>query len=243
MTTDKSGKEKDGGQTQTTGSDQTSAAQQVTSQIEVGRQYSGETVLKVIQDALSADGREQKSRAEKAEAELKRLASEHQGLVGQFNTASGQLQELVNAREEAEEAVIKDDPAALTSLRARRQNRVEAIRLESLNKQLTAMQEGFNQKEQSLKQQEASINIKLAAMSAGVAEKELADLVPDGNPERLAKAAKILKTGGSTQETDKTKTKPAGLVQSPASAISSGGDARSVSAKMLETAKARAGVK
>jgi hypothetical protein len=82
---------------------------------------------------------------------------------------------------------------------------------------------------------ETAVNIKLAAIEAGVEESQLADLVPDGNPERLKKMAGILKGSGVT--TPQLGTKPAGLGQRPASAVSAGGDNRSAAESLLEKAK------
>ena len=70
MDLDNTGKEKDGAPTQPgqgtlqAGSEQTSAVEQLTSKIEADKQYGGADVKKMVEDALSADGREQKGRAE-----------------------------------------------------------------------------------------------------------------------------------------------------------------------------------
>jgi len=246
MNSDEPGKEKDGDPTQAgqnlqPGSGQTSAIDQITSKIEADKQYSGADALKLVQDALSADGREQKDRAEKAEALAARLKEETTELATKYNTVSSQISELLKAQNEAEAEKVKDDPVALSSLRARQANAAEALRLQNIAADYEAKHAKLIERETEVAKKATSINIKLAATAAGVDEKTLADLVPDGDPERLKKAANILKQSGINKppEIDPAtgKPKPAALTQPPASAISAGGESRSVSEKMLEDAK------
>lgn len=240
---DKENKEKDGGSTDTgretsENLGQTSAADALTSKIEEGKQYGGAEVRKLVQDALAADGREQKRRAETAEASLRGLQSEHEGLKTQFTTVSDQVAQLLRAQDDAEAEKIKDDPVALSSLRARQENRKEEIRLKGFESNLNVREGKLNERETGINQRETSLNIRDAAIKHGVDAKQLEDLVPDGNPERLARAANILKQSGFTGEGEENKGNvPAGLRNKPASAISAGGDARSLSARILAKAK------
>ena len=244
MTLDEQTKGKDGAQTQAgqetlrAGSEQPSTADAVTSKIEEGKQYGGAEVIKLVRDALSADGREQKRRAEVAESTLAALRGEHDGLKTQFTTVSDQVSQILRAKDEEEAEKIKDDPVALGSLRARQANRAEQLRLQGVEAEANRKIRVAEAKIADTAKRETALNIKLAAIAAGIDEKELADLVPDGNPERLAKAANILKQRGTTT-TEETKTLPSGLRTKPASAVSAGGDQRSLSAKLLEKAKAK----
>ena len=202
-------------------SDPTSAAEKATSKIDVAKQYSGAEAKKLLEDALSADDREQKSRAEKAEAEVKRLTGVTSDLTTKYTTVSSQVAELLKASNEAEAEKVKDDPVALGSLRARQANREEALRLESIKADYEGKNTTFAEREQALKIKESSINIKLAATAAGVDEKTLADLVPDGDSERLKKAVNILKQTGIDPVTGRPR--PSALTTRPASALSAGG--------------------
>ncbi len=227
MTMDKTGKTGDGGRTPAgqnlqPGSEQTSAAEQLTSSIEEGKQYSGVAVKKLVEDALSADGREQKGRAEKAEGEVTRLTGQVSGLTAQYNTVSSQVAELLKAKDDAELAQYSEDKPAQDSIRVKQANRAEALRLQGVAADYDAKSAKFTEREADLAKSEASVNTKLAALSAGVDEAELADLVPDGNPARLKKAADILKKRGPTSDQLRSG-KPPGLGQRPASAISVGG--------------------
>lgn len=243
MTLNEQTKGKDGGATAagpetSANSSQTSAVDAVTSKIEEGKQYSGADVRKLVQDALSADGREQKRRAEVAESALIALRGEHDGLKTQFTTVSDQVSQILRAKDDEEAAKVKDDPVALGSLRARQANRAEQVRLQGVEAEANRKLREAETKISDVNKRETSLNIKLAAMAAGVDEKELADLVPDGNQERLAKTANILKQRGTTT-TEETKEIPSGLRTKPASTVSAGGDQRSLSAKLLEKAKAK----
>jgi hypothetical protein len=256
MTMDEQTKGEDGAQTQAgqetlqAGSERTSAADAVTSKIEEGKQYGGAEVRKLIQDALSADGREQKRRADAAEAQLRTLKFEHDGLKTTYNTISDQVSQLMRAQDEAEAEKVKDNPVALDSLRARQANRAEQLRLQGEKTRLEAEDARLKTERDELSKNTISLNIKLSAMAAGVDEKELSELVPDGNPDRLNKAANILKQRGqaNTQQLDEQgrvkvdkdgKEIPAALRIKPASAVSTGGDSRSLSARLLEKAKAK----
>lgn len=241
-------KEKDGGLTEaglntSANLGQTSAAETVTSKVEKDKQYGGTEVIEIINKALSADGREQKDRAEKAEASVTRLTGETTELTTKYNTVAGQITELLKAQNEAEADKVKEDPVALASIRVRQANVAETLRLQGVAADFDAKNSKLTGRETDVGKKETSVNIKLAAMAAGVDEKTLADLTPDGDPERLKRAANILKQSGITTppEIDPAtgKPKPAALTQPPASAISAGGDARSVSEKMLEKAKAK----
>lgn len=253
MTLDNAGKGKDGAPTQPgqnlqAGSEQTSAVEQLTSKIEADKQYGGADVKKLVEDALSANGREQKDRAEKAEAEVKRLTGDVGTLTTNMQTLTTQISEFTRAKNDAEADAVKDDAPALASLRVRQANTCERIRLEGVDAQQKARDTTQNERAKTLDTRERGISIKLAAMAAGVDEKDLADLVPDGDPARLALAANTIKKGGAQVEIDPAtgkpvidpatgKPKPAALGQTPASTVSAGGDSRSVSEKMLEDAK------
>ena len=244
MVLDGSGKAKDrdskgaGLSLQPSGS-QTSSAAQITSAFEDGKQYDGAVAKKMMEDALSADGREQKDRADKAETALKSLTTLHEGTITQVNTLSSQVADLVKISEEAEVAKVAEDPVALGSLRARQANSRETSRLERLEADIKAREVKLGERDTTLTQREASVGIKLAAMAAGVDEKQLATFVPDGNAERMAQAITIIKqgTGGVTPPANANV--PQGLKTTPASVISAGEDSRSVSEKMLEKAKAK----
>ena len=199
---------------------QPSALDKLTSGIEEGKQYSGADARKLVEDALSADGREQKDRAEKAEAQVAKLTVETSGLTTKYNTMSSQMSEFLRVQNEAEADKLKDDPVVLGSLRARQANAAESLRLQGVGAGYEAKNTKLTERETDIAQKEASVNIKLAALTAGVDEAELADLVPDGNPARLKKAADILKKRGPADEQLR---KPPGLGLRPASAISAGG--------------------
>lgn len=255
MDVDKTTKPGDGGQTQLgqnlqAGSEQTSTAEQLTSSIEEGKQYGGADVKKLVEDALSADGREQKDRADKAEGEVKRLTDMANGLTTQYNTVSAQVAELLKASNEAEADKVKEDPVALASLRARQANAAEALRIQGMVADYEAKNTALTARETEVNTKLTSVNIKLAATVAGVDEKTLADLVPDGDPERLKKMSGILKQSGqtNTQQLDEQgrvkvdkdgKEIPVALRQKPASTVSAGGDAKTTAERMLEKAKGK----
>lgn len=239
MTLDSSDKAKDGDKKGTglslqSPDSQTSPAAQITSAIEEGKQYPGADVKKMVEDALSADGREQKERANKAEAALKSLTTLHEGTITQVNTLSSQVTDLVRATEDAELARYSEDKPAQDSLRARQANSRETIRLERLEADIKAREVKMGERDTTLIQRESSVGIKLAAMAAGVDEKILTNFVPDGNSERMAQAISIIKQGaGGTTNANV----PQGLKSTPASVISAGEDSKSVSEKMLQRAK------
>ncbi len=224
-----------------------SAVEEITSKIEVDKQYGGADVKTMVENALSADGRVQKDRAEKAEKEAKRLTGEVAGLTTQFNTVSSQVNQLLKANDEVAADKVKDDPAALSSLRARQANVAETFRLQGESAKQEARKTVQDTRDVDVSARETTVSIKLAAMAAGVDEKRLADLVPDGNPERLALAANTLKqipvqqidpkTGKPVVDPKTGKEIPAALTTIPASTLSTGADARSVSEKMLADAK------
>lgn len=250
---DETGKAKDGGQqppgpSLQEGATQTSSVEQLTSAIEEGKQYAGADVLKLVKDALSADGREQKDRADKAETEVQRLTGAHNELTTQFNTVSGQVTQLLKDQDDAELAKYSDDKPAQDSLRARQANRAERIRLEGVDASIKTREAKVVADRETLNQQQTSISIKLAALAGGVDEKALADLVPDGDPGRLTKMAGILKQSGqtNTQQLDEQgrvkadkdgKEIPVALRQKPASGISAGGETKTTAERMLDKAK------
>ncbi|KKL27946.1 hypothetical protein LCGC14_2380080, partial [marine sediment metagenome] len=107
MTLDRTGKAQDGGDKGAGPSlqqpgDQPSAVEQITSGIEEGKQYPGADVKKMVEDVLSADGRAQKDRADVAEANLTNLTGKHETLTTQFTTLSGQVRDMVQAKNDAE---------------------------------------------------------------------------------------------------------------------------------------------
>jgi len=220
------------------GSEQTSTAERSTSKIEVDKQYTGAEAKKMVEDALSANGREQKTRADTAEGQVKTLTAELGTVTTRLNTVSGQVNELLRTREEAEADAVKDNPEALTSLRVKQTQAREEIRQKGVQGEQQARDAKQNERETALTQKETSVTIKLAAMAAGVDEKKLAEIVPDGDAGRLATAATLLKQSGTVEIDPETgKPKPAALTNTPASTISAGGDAKSVSEKMLADAK------
>jgi len=247
MSVDKTGKEGDRGDKgagpslQQSGN-QPSATEQLTSLFEEGKQYTGEEVVtaasKVIEDTLAADGRPQKDRADKAEAEVTRLTGNLDTVTNQVTNLSTQIGALTKAQEDAEADKVGEDPVALASLRARQANAREAARLEGVDAAYKAREAKMSERETSANQKETSVSIKLAAMAAGVDETKLAGLVPDGDPGRLANAASLLKSQVAPEIDPVTgKPKPAALTTTPASAISASGEGRSVAEKMLEDAK------
>ena len=244
---DGAGNEQDKGSTENLS--QPSALEKLTSGIEEGKQYTGAETKKLVEDALSADGREQKTRAEVAEAENKLLKTEVQTVTGQVSTLTTQMADISRAQNEAEAAAIKDDPAALGSLRVKQANSAEKLRLEGVATAQAADKAALAAREATVANQEKTSKINLAAMAAGVDVTKLTELVPDGDPTRLATAATLLKAQAAPEidpVTGKPKEavpKPPGLTTQPASTKSAGGDPKSVSESMLEKAKAKAGVK
>lgn len=242
---DAAGKEQDGGTTTPGPEDlsQTSATEKLTSGIEDSKQYAGADVKKLVEDALSADGREQKDRADKAEAENKRLTGDISTLTTDMTGLRTQMSDITKAQNDADADKVKDDPVALGSLRARQANQAEAIRLSGERAAQEAKDTAMASREAAVAQKETTSNIKLAAMAAGVDEKKLADLVPDGDPGRLSQASTLLKAQAATEVDPVTgKPKPAALTQPPASPVGTGEDSTSMSESMLKKAKAKAGV-
>ena len=222
---------------------QPSATDAVTSKIEKEKQYGGAEVLDYINKALAADGRSQKSRADKAEAEVKRLTGEHTSLTTRFNTVSSQVSDLLKAQNEADAEKVKDDPIALGSLRARQANAAEAIRLQNEKAEQDARKAEQDARDTDIATRETALSIKLTAIATGVDEVQLARLVPDGNPDRLKEAASILKKAPATPEVDPVtgKPKPAALTTKPVTAQSTGGEGSGIR-QIVERAKRRAGV-
>ncbi len=246
---DRPGQTKDGGaggtgRNTSANSDQTSSVDQLTSSIEEGKQYAGADVLKLVKDALSADGREQKDRAEKAEANATKLTSDLNGMTTQVNTLTGQMAEFARAQNDAEADSVKEDPAALASLRVRQANTAEKLRLDGVNTAYQTRDTEFKQTQADFAKEKSGFNIKLAAMAAGVDAVKLAELVPDGDPTRLTNAATLLKTQVAPEidpvtRLPKVAPKIPGLTTTPATLTSVAGDSRSVSEKMLASAKAK----
>jgi len=227
-----------------------SAVEEITSKIVADKQYGGADVKKIVENALSADGRTQKSRAEQAEAENKLLKSQVTTLGTQYNSVTSQVQELIRAQNEADADKVKDDPVALGSLRARQANAAEAIRLQGENATLEAGKAQLQAEREAIAADKVSLSIKLVAMATGVDEKKLAERVPDGNSERLALVAADLKGAPAAPVIDpKTgkpvvdpKTgKPAALTTTPVTAQSTGGEGSGIR-QIVERAKRRAGV-
>ncbi len=200
-----------------------SAVEEITSRIEMGKQYGGADVLKMMKDALSADGRPQKDRADKAEAEVKRLTGDLATVTTSVTTLTGQMTELTKAQNEAELAKYSDDKPQQDSIRVRQAQAAEAIRLGGIEAQQKRMAEELKTGQEALGKATTSVTIKLAAQEAGVDEAELAELVPDGNPSRLKKMADILKRSGTTARQSLRGSRPAGLGGRPVSTVSVGG--------------------
>lgn len=220
---------------------QPSALEKLTSGIEEGKQYTGAETLKLVQDALSADGREQKTRADTAEGNVTRLTGELNGLTTQITGLTTQIGEISKAQNDTAELAVKDDPAALTSLRARHAITTEDARLKGVAATQQARETAFATKEVTFAKKETSFNIKLAAMAAGVDAVKLEELVPDGDSARLVNAATLLKGTGSVEIDPITKLpKPVGLTNTPVATVSTGVETRSLSERMLQKAKEKA---
>ena len=217
----------------------TSALEAVTSKVEKEKQYGGAEVIEIIGNALSADGREQKDRADKAETAFNTLKGAHEGLKNQFTTVSDQITQFLKEKEEAELAGIQDNQPLVDVIRGRQANTREAIRVQGIEAEANRVKEAAEAKIVEATQKEVTLSIKLAAMAAQVDEKTLVELVPDGNQERLAKAITILKNQPAPDPNNPGKALPNALQQKPASAISAGGESRSVSEKMLADAKGK----
>jgi len=220
-----------------------SAVEEITSKIEAEKQYGGADVRKIVEKALAADGRTQKSRAQQAEAENKLLKGQVTTLGTQYNSVTSQVQELIRAQNEADADKVKDDPVALGSLRARQANAAEAIRLQGENATLEAGKAQLQAEREAIANDRVSLSIKLVAMATGVDEKKLAERVPDGNSERLALVAQDLKGAPVTPGIDPVtgKPKPAALTTKPVTAQSAGGEGSGIR-QIVERAKRRAGV-
>ena len=219
--------EQDKGSTENLG--QPSALEKLTSGIEEGKQYTGAETKKIVQDALSAEGREQKSRAEAAMTENTRLKEELTTVTGNVTTLSTQMTELTRAQNEAAAEKVKDDPVALGSLRVQQANAAESIRLATQKAKQDANEATIATAKAVAIQEQTTASIKLAALEAGVDVDKLKELVPDGDKGRLATAAALLK-GQTTIDPLTGKVKPAALTQRPASALSAGGDFAGLSA-------------
>ena len=200
-------------------SGETPGGDQETSAIDETRSYSGADVKKMILDDRATGGRAQKVRADAAETEVTRLGSVVAGLKTQVDGFASEREEAITRQEEGEREAVKDNPAALASLTSRQQNRKEANRLQRLSDDITARERTLTDGIAEAGKATAKVAITAAATKAGVSEKALADLVPDGDPGRLATAAELFKKSGS--EADRgagAKDKPAGLSQRPVSA-------------------------
>jgi len=236
---------------------QTASAEAAASKIEKDKQYGGAEVIEIINNALAADGREQKDRADTATTALNSLRGEHEGLKNQFNTVSEQVAQFLKTQDEVEIAGIKDNQPLADVVLGRQANRKEALRLQGVEASQKTKDTQQNERENTLNQRDIDTGIKLAAMAAGVDPEALKARVPDGDPARLTLVAKDLKGSGQTTTTTTTpdpktldeqgrvkfgadgKEIPVALRTKPASAQSSGGDQRSLSARLLEKAKAK----
>ena len=241
----KDGGSTDSGRDTSENSDQTSGGNQQTSTIDPEKVYKGADVQKLVTDALAADGREQKTRADAAEAENTRLTGDLATLNGQVTGLSKQMSDFTDAREAAERDAVKDDPAALASLATRQANAREALRVNAEKAENDRRKTASDAKEAEIDTKSVALDIKLAAIAGGVDEKALAARVPDGNAERLALAVADLKKGagpvldadGKVKIGPDGKDIPAALRQKPASAVGTGSDTRGVAEKMLAKAK------
>jgi hypothetical protein len=221
----------------------TSIVSTLTPEIKDDQQYPGKDVRKLIQDALSADGRAQKDRADLAEAELKAIRTQLSEATTGMSAVSNQLAEFRKQRDETEAEGVKDDPEALKSLRHK-----QAVR---------AREDVVTDREKKIADREKAHQEVLGEINKFKAEKEarriaslpeykvdadkLFALVPDGNAERLKMAAKILKESAVLAQPNPPipeKPKPPGLTLKPASIISAGGSENSLG-KMLERAKTK----
>lgn len=212
-----------GDESSTESSSQTSVAAELTSGIEESKQYSGAETKKLVEDALSKDGRAQKTRADAAEITNKLLTSEVETAKGNITTLTANMEALTKAQNEAAAEKVKDDPAALGSLRVQQANAAETIRLATQKATQEATQKTIDASAVEAVKVTINADIKLAALAAGIDEAKLKELVPDGNKERLVTAATLLK--GQTVIDPKTgKTIPAALTQKPLPGQSAGGD-------------------
>lgn len=226
---------------------QTSSVEQLTSQIEAGKQYEGADVLKLVKDALSADGREQKDRAEAVEAENKLLKTQVETVTGNVTTLTTQIAEITRVQEEAEAAAIKDNPEALTSLRTKQAIAREEIRQRGVDTEQKKTADTLKTGQDALVKATTSLHIQVAAMAAGVEAAKLEELVPDGDPGRLASAATLLKAQAVPEidpatgkpKIDPATGKPVALTQKPASVQSAGGESRTTAEVLLDKAKGK----
>ncbi|KKM22826.1 hypothetical protein LCGC14_1621400 [marine sediment metagenome] len=225
----------------------TSGAEQPTSTIDKTKNYSGVDVEKLVADALAADGREQKTRADTAEKEVGRLTTSHGELTTRFDSLSTQMDDILRGREDAERESVKDKPDELSVVNGRLANAKEKRRLDGVVADITRQQTVLTEGQTALVGQQASANIRLAAMAGGVDEKDLAKFVPDGDPARLTDAVAILKRSATPVLDEDGKVKvgpdgkeiPAALRTKPASPLGTGSDSRSFSQQMLDKAKER----
>lgn len=235
---------------------QTSSVEQLTSQIEAGKQYEGADVLKLVEDALSADGREQKTRAEAAEAKNKLLETQVETVTGNVTALTNQIDLITRAQEDAEAAAIQDKPEQLTSLRVKQAQAREEIRQKGVDTEQKKTSDTLKAGQEALAKATTSLHIQLASMAAGidpatgkpiVDAAKLEELVPDGDPGRLASAATLLKAQVAPEIDPKTGLpkvkenipKVPGLITKPASTISAGGESRSTAEVMLDKAKGK----
>ncbi len=252
MAMDRATKQTDGGATAPGpdapgNSGQTAAAEEQTPTIDKDKSYSGVDVEKLVADALAADGREQKTRADTAEKEVGRLTTSHGELTTRFDTLSTQMDDILTGREDAERERVKDKPEELSALNGRLANAKEKRRLDGVVADITRQQTALTEGQTALVGQQASANIRLAAMAGGVDEKDLAKFVPDGDPVRLTDAVAILKRSATPVLDEDGKVKvgpdgkeiPAALRTKPASPLGTGSDSRSISQQMLDKAKER----
>ena len=250
---DPTGKEKDGSPT-TPGKENlgpTSVAEQLTSSFEEGKQFSGaeaqQIAKKLVEDALSADGREQKDRADAVELENKLLKTQVETVTGNVTALTNQMAEVTRVQEESEAAAIKDNPEALVSLRVKQAQAREEIRQKGVDAEQKKVASTLEAGQDALAKATTSLHIQVAAMAAGVEATKLEELVPDGDPGRLASAATLLKAQAAPEVDPKTGLpvvkppviKPPGLTNQPASVKSAGGESRSTAEVMLDKAKGK----
>ena len=237
----------DGGPDASPNLEQTSSVDELTSTIDKDRTYSGADVTKMFSDWAAKEGRVALTRAETAEAEAKRLTGSHAALTTRFDTLSTQMDDILTGREDAERERVKDKPEELSALNGRLANAKEKRRLDGVVADITRQQTALTEGQTALVGQQASANIRLAAMAGGVDEKDLAKFVPDGDPARLTDAVAILKRSATPVLDEDGKVKvgpdgkeiPAALRTKPASPLGTGSDSRSISQQMLDKAKER----
>lgn len=222
------------------GETETPAPEVETPEIVDDQQYKGEEVKKILRTALSADGRTQKDRADKAEKEVTRVKGELTGLTTQVTGLTTEIGDFRKSRDAAEREAVKDDAPALASLSVIQANRDESARLAALDRKNQTDRTQIETDQTEIAKGKAEITAFKVAQEVGVDHVKLFELIPDGDPERLKSMAKVLKDSGVTG-TPAGEKKPAGLGVKPASPVSAGGGETGIR-QIIDKAKKRAGV-